>query len=306
MPINVDVNLTGRTRCFAFELYEENAPQNLKEVLSDFHVKTAYALHDKDKYTEADLQKYKKNNDGKLPDWKVGDTKKTHIHTVFKFENVKSMKQVLKMLEPLGVTFVIPVYNERGMIRYLIHLDDKDKYQYSRSDINTLCNYQIDKFFESDKNINEIKQELRFIILKDKSAYTYNYFEFYNYVADNYGCEYLDVIDKYSYSFQSLVNGKNKKKEQDELKKAEEKRIEKQKQHEKEIEELTKEARKQTELRKLELKQKEYDKKEHFKKIYAELKDKANLDANELKLKADIENFFAEYEESYFKNILNE
>lgn len=290
------MNATKRTRCYAFELYEENAPQNLKEELNNLHIKIAYILHDKDKYTEADLQKYQKNNNGNLPEWKVGDIKKNHYHVVMKFDNVKSIKQILNLLEPFGVNYVIPVQNERGMIRYLMHLDDKEKYQYSRSDVITLCNYQINKFFESDEDIINIRQELRNLILKDNAPYTYNYFAFYNYVFNNYSYEYLDMIDKYSFSFQSLINGKNKEKEQTELKELEKKRIEEQKQRDKEMEFLTREAKRQTEFRKLELQQKEYDKKEHYKKIYLDLINKPDLDAKELKLKSDIENFFLEYE----------
>lgn len=290
---------------YTFELYLESLPKNFEEELKNLHCKVAFILHDKDKYSESDLKKYKKNNDGESPPWKVGDIKKPHYHIVLKFENLKSIKGVLSMLEPLEIKYIEPVQTERGMIRYLIHLDDEEKYQYNKKDIVLYGGYNIDKFFERDKDMNEIKKELRYIILKDKSAYTYNYFDFYNYVADNYSYEYLDIIDKYSYSFQSLVNGKNKKKEQAELKEAEAKRIERQKERDKEMEFLTRESKKQTELKKIELKQKEYDKKEHFKKIYADLKNKTDLDANELKLKADIENFFAEYEESDFKIIIN-
>lgn len=295
-----------RTRCYAFELYEENAPKNLKEELNALHIKTAYALHDKDIYSNEDLEKYIKSK-GENPEWQVGETKKAHYHIVLKFDNVKSIKQILNLLKPFGVNYVVPVQNERGMIRYLIHLDDKDKYQYPKDNIFTLCDYQINKFFRGDGEMVNIKQELRNIILKDKSEYTYNYFDFYNYVMDNFDADYLDMIDKYSYSFQSLINGKNKKKEQEELKKAEAQRIKEQEQRDKEIEELTREAKRKTELKKLELQQKEYEKKERYKKTYLELKDRNDLDAKELELKKDIENFFTQYEkENDYKELFDQ
>ncbi|MCM1050250.1 MAG: Rep family protein [Clostridiales bacterium] len=289
---------------YTFEMYVESLPQSFEEELKNLHCKVAYILHDRDKYAESDLKKYIKNNEGKPPDWKVGDIKKPHYHIVLKFENLKSIKGVLLMLAPLEVKYIEPVQTERGMIRYLIHIDDVEKYQYNKKDIVLYGGYNIDKFFESDKDINDIKKELRNILLKDNGFYTYNYFDFYNYIADNYSYEYLDIIDRFSYSFQSLIIGKNKKKEQDELKKAEEKRKENLAEREKELLELRQDAIKQTELRKLELKQKQYDKKEHFRKTYSELIKKENLDANEIKLKDTIEKFFIQYEnEKDFLNI---
>ncbi|MCM1327334.1 MAG: replication protein [Lachnoclostridium sp.] len=284
---------------YTFEMYSESLPQSFEEELKNLHCKVAYILHDKDKYAESDLKKYIKNNEGKPPDWKVGDIKKPHYHIVLKFENLKSIKGVLLMLAPLEVKYIEPVQTERGMIRYLIHIDDVEKHQYNKKDIVLYGGYNIDKFFESDKDTSDIKKELRNILLKDNGFYTYNYFEFYNYISDNYSCEYLDIIDKFSYSFQSLIYGKNKKKEQDELKKAKENLAER----EKELKELERESKKQIELRKLELKQNQYDKKEHFKKTYSELLQKDNLDANEIKLKNTIENFFIQYEKE--KDFLN-
>lgn len=292
---------------YTFELYEESAPKNFKEILNNLHIKTAYALHDKDIYDEFDYQKYLTNNNNNSPNWKVGETKKPHYHIVLKFETLKSIKQILTMLEPLGVKYVEPVQNERGMLRYLIHFDNKEKYQYKRNDITTLCGYEISKFFRGDDDMVNIKQELRNIILKDKAEYTYNYFDFYNYVMDNFDSDYLDMIDKFSYSFQSLINGKNKKKEQEDLKRMKEQGEEDYKIRQAEITEMEKMNRLECEFQKLATRQAHYEKKEHFIKTYIKLKDKKDLDCNELKLKNDIEKFLIEYEnEKDFKNLIEE
>ncbi len=284
---------------YTFELYEESVPQNFTEELNNLHSKGAYILHNEDIYREADLKKYQENNGGKNPTWKIGDLKKSHYHIFLRFENLKSIKGVLSMLKPLGVTYIEPVHSERGMIRYLIHLDDKDKYQYQRENITTLCGYKIDKFFDSDKDPDEIKQELRNIILNTNAAYTLNFYNFYCYVSKNYSFEYLNVIDKNSYCFNSLINSKAKYKEEEEknkiLKQEKKEKTQQQKEREEFFNDINKIIKQEQELRKIELKADSYKKMNSLKVLYNEVKDKTNLNADELDLKSRIEKYFIEY-----------
>lgn len=302
MLTNEKEDTKKRTRCFTFELYEESAPQNFREELQSLHIKTAYCLHDKDVYSETDYNNYKTKHNGEEPNFSIGSKKKSHFHLVFKFDTVKSINQVLDILKPFNVHFVQIVRDERLMLRYLIHLDNAEKYQYSREDLKTLNNYNINHFFENDKDQNEIKQELRKIIFNDNSDYTFNFYSFYFYILNNYSYEYLNVIDKYSYLFNNLILAKHKYNEEAKIEAAykqlkEEKQTQEQKDLEEDYNKVAKIKRQEREQKILNMEIALYEQNEKYKKLYLKLKDKPDLTATERIIKHNIENFFIKYAE---------
>lgn len=118
---------TGRTRNYTAIVYPdcENTPENWMEVLSDFHIPMFISpLHDSDV-----------NPDGKL--------KKPHYHVIICFEGVKTPAQAREVFA--SVAAVPPpdgrfaVQSLRGMARYLCHLDNPEKAQYSQADVRCLC-----------------------------------------------------------------------------------------------------------------------------------------------------------------------
>lgn len=84
--------------------------------------KWAYAVHDKD-----------------ILDGETGERKKPHTHIVLNFNNARSITAVADYFEILP-QFVEPVKgkSERGALRYLLHLDNPEKHQYSQDELVTV------------------------------------------------------------------------------------------------------------------------------------------------------------------------
>lgn len=120
---------TQRYRSYNWVMYTESLPPNWMDLLDSLHVPIICALHDKDKWTDADEEKNEEH--------KAGELKKEHIHGMALFDGKKSLQQMLKMLEPLGVTYCEPTHNVQSFTRYLLHMDNPEKAQYSKDNIFT-------------------------------------------------------------------------------------------------------------------------------------------------------------------------
>lgn len=106
-----------RTRNWTFVVYPESAPENWKELLNELHVPWVESpLHDKDK-----------NPDGEL--------KKSHWHVMLMFSSNKSYAQIKEITNQLRSPNPQKVANAKGMIRYFVHMDNPEKYQYEKNDI---------------------------------------------------------------------------------------------------------------------------------------------------------------------------
>lgn len=105
-----------RTRNFATVLYDDSMPTNWKDIISDWHVPVFVAYHDRDIN----------------PD---GSNKKPHYHVMIMFEGKKSDSQVNEMLESLNAVGLERINTIRGYARYLCHLDNPEKYQYSTESV---------------------------------------------------------------------------------------------------------------------------------------------------------------------------
>lgn len=111
----------GRTRNFATVVYEESAPANWQEILSEQFVPCFISpLHDKD------------INPG-------GEPKKAHWHVMIMFEGVKTPDQAKAIFDLIGGVGLEVVQSLRGYARYLCHMDNPEKHQYSPEDVRSLC-----------------------------------------------------------------------------------------------------------------------------------------------------------------------
>lgn len=120
-----------RIRNWTMVVYPESAPGNWREILDSLHVPYLVSpLHDKDVN----------------PD---GEVKKAHWHVVLVFENKKSYHQIKEIADKLNAPIPQKVESLRGMVRYLVHTDNPEKYQYSREDIENHGVDDIDKYFET-------------------------------------------------------------------------------------------------------------------------------------------------------------
>lgn len=106
-----------RTRNFATVIYLDSAPSNWQEILSDLHVQAFVSpYHDKDKNP---------NNENKKP----------HYHVMIMYDGKKSIEQAKENFDKIGGVGCEIVNSTRGYARYLCHLDNPEKEQYSIQDV---------------------------------------------------------------------------------------------------------------------------------------------------------------------------
>ncbi len=120
-----------RSYQFMFILYPESQ-QSIIDYVKD-NLPCAWALHDKDTYSEAEFLRYAEKHDGNCPEWKPGDLKKPHVHFVVKFKNARYLSGFAKELRKHGEmpeANVKKCYNLYKAYEYLSHRNDPDKYQY--------------------------------------------------------------------------------------------------------------------------------------------------------------------------------
>lgn len=111
----------GRGRNFATVVYPDSAPENWLEILAEQFIPVFVSpLHDKDLN----------------PD---GTCKKAHYHVLFMFDGKKSLDQVKAVISAFGGVGCESVQSIRGYARYLCHLDNPEKAQYSPDDVRAFC-----------------------------------------------------------------------------------------------------------------------------------------------------------------------
>ena len=107
----------SRTRNWSFIVYPESAPGNWREIIDDEHIQWIESpLHDKD--IDAD-----------------GEIKKPHWHILVLFDGVKEFNQIKELTDRLNSPIPQKAASSCGLVRYMIHLDNPEKHQYSRSEI---------------------------------------------------------------------------------------------------------------------------------------------------------------------------
>lgn len=107
----------GRTRNWSCVVYPESAPEAWRDVLDELHIQWIESpLHDLDVDP-------------------TGELKKPHWHIVLLFDGPKSYDQVKGLLVPLRCPIPQRCQSVRGSVRYMAHLDNPEKHQYSMSDI---------------------------------------------------------------------------------------------------------------------------------------------------------------------------
>lgn len=174
-------NANNRTRNWTFILYPESAPENWKEILQEQHINFAVSpCHNRDVNP-------------------TGEVKKAHYHVLLAFDSVKSYSQVLDITTSLNATIPQKVESVVGLIRYFVHIDNPEKYQYDIKDIYVFGAIDIIKPFETataryeaigemidyidDNNITEfsvlfkyarLNNQIWFRYLSDNCAYVIN------------------------------------------------------------------------------------------------------------------------------------
>ena len=108
---------SGRFRNFATVVYPESAPADWLTVLDSLHVPAFVSpLHDAD--VNAD-----------------NTPKKAHYHVLLMFSSVKTVEQAKEAITAIHGVGCETVSTVRGYARYLVHADNPEKAQYSKSDV---------------------------------------------------------------------------------------------------------------------------------------------------------------------------
>lgn len=111
----------GRVRNFGCMLYLDSAPKNWYDILVELKIPCFISpYHDKD----IDPQ---------------GQPKKPHYHIMFMFEGKKSTDQIRDVISSFNGVGLEVIQSIRGYARYLCHLDNPEKAQYSVDDVRCLC-----------------------------------------------------------------------------------------------------------------------------------------------------------------------
>ena len=107
-----------RARNYTCIVYPESAPDKWQKTLADILVPALISpLHDMD------------------ADEETGEIKKPHYHVVIMHDNKKSVEQVKEEFDIIGGVGIEKIINMPSYARYLCHLDQKDKHQYSVEDV---------------------------------------------------------------------------------------------------------------------------------------------------------------------------
>ena len=135
-----------KKRYWTLIVYPESAPEMWRSVLDDGHYAWIESpLHDRD--VNAD-----------------GEVKKAHWHILVIFDGPMSDVTPKRIAESINAPMPKGVGSAKGLVRYMIHLDNPEKYQYEKSDIVAHGGADVETFFE-------ISMTSRLDILKKISRY---------------------------------------------------------------------------------------------------------------------------------------
>lgn len=184
-----------RTRNWTLVVYPESAPNNWRSILDDYHVQWIESpLHDKDV-----------NPDGEL--------KKAHWHVLLLFDGVKSYKQIKEISDKLNAPVPQNCESARGLVRYMIHMDNPEKYQYNKSGIVGHCGADVESFFEmsSTNRLDKLKDIARYIL--DNHVTSFSDIVEYAIVTDD---DWFTILaDKNTLFVNKLIDSEWKKEHQD-------------------------------------------------------------------------------------------
>ena len=126
-----------RVRGITFLIYDESAKPDWEQRLLDYHVPCLYIKHDRDEH------------------------KKVHWHIIMYFEGKKSFDQIQNIIDDIGAANgqFQPIHSMRAMARYLCHMDDPEKEQYTPDEVHAIAldyNSLIDMPSDKYKTIGEM------------------------------------------------------------------------------------------------------------------------------------------------------
>jgi hypothetical protein len=162
-------------RDWTFLVYPESAPANWREILDETHIRWVESpLHDKDV-----------NEDGEF--------KKAHYHILLSSDGPITEQAVMKIIEPLKGPMPKKVGSAKGLVRYMAHLDNPEKYQYPVDEIIGHNGADVASYFE-------LTMTNKIVMMKDIVKFIYEE------EIDNYADFLMLCIEKSDDWFNIAVN----------------------------------------------------------------------------------------------------
>lgn len=170
--------MADRTRNWNFILYPESAPENWKDVINEHRIEWVCSpLHNMD--VTAD-----------------GEVKKDHYHITLLYPSHKSYEQVRELTDSLNSPIPQRCNSVKGSIRYMVHKDDPDKFQYSWSDICTYGGVRLEDLIKpSSRERLEIQLKALDYIEENNVFYFDDLVKAYKQIGNH---EAVDVLMNYS------------------------------------------------------------------------------------------------------------
>ena len=136
-------------------MYPESAPDGWRDTIDAFHVSWAVSpLHDKD--VNAD-----------------GSPKKPHWHVMVSFESLKTTDQCNEISAAVHGTVSQFVQSPRAMVRYFAHMDNPDKAQYDKRDIECHGGFDLEDMLmtSNQTKYDALKEMIQYCIEADVTEY---------------------------------------------------------------------------------------------------------------------------------------
>ena len=165
-------NKIVKGRDWTFIVYPESAPSNWRDTLNKTHLRWIESpLHDKD--VNAD-----------------GEVKKEHWHILLSYDGPVGLSAVKKITDELNCPAPQKIASGKGVVRYMIHMDNPEKFQYSKSEIIGHNGADVESYFE-------LTATNKLIIMKDIIRYIYenevdNYSDFLMHCIE-YDDDWFDI-----------------------------------------------------------------------------------------------------------------
>lgn len=143
-----------RSRNWVIVFYPESAPENYEEIIRDWHVKAFLSpLHQSD--INAD-----------------GEAKKPHFHLLLMFSGNKSVEQIQELSDQLSGVKVLQydcaVRDCKAVARYLIHLDNPEKFQYDRTTVKSFGGIDYLEYIETSSDVYQMMSDITDFIVDSR------------------------------------------------------------------------------------------------------------------------------------------
>lgn len=182
----------AKTRAWTFIIWEDSTDVEQFKVAiksqSRLGVRALYIRHDRDVRAN-------------------GEPKKVHWHIILIWDNSTTFNNALKTAQAVSNTkYIEPVRSLVGATRYLIHMDDPDKYQYDKDEVQTVGDVDFSELIESSRNDRiELKAMCEYI--RDNGI---THFDTFAYYCMNKNLEWFRILsERNTFFFKNLIQAQH-------------------------------------------------------------------------------------------------